>query len=172
MRLKRIASWPASSRTAALLLLFFVSADVSAAAAQTDGPAILDVSARYFVHNGRPTVAFKITNVSKSTISIPQSRLPWATRQSVVLVAVDAETGEPLRPIVPIEDSFGPPPIIALSSGKNVRGNLDIARFADNVDNVLTERAIVVFWYYTAIDESGLDLGHFGGWMLAPRKRL
>jgi hypothetical protein len=127
----------------------------------------LTVTATVARDHAVPIVIFSILNNSPKAVSLQET--PWANQFGVVMALVDRDTGDAFKRLPLIEDQFGPSPILQLSTGKSLQGNVDLSVVFAGLKEASKGRNLLLFWYYRARASNGEDLGTYGGWIELPR---
>lgn len=130
----------------------------------TNAPRRLTVSAAYSLQGGMPAIEFELRNSSPESLSLDETQLPWNRKSGIVLVVVNARSGEPLRRSVGFRDYFGRPPVVSIGPGESLKGTARLSGFFGRSESTYTEQDLVVFWYYSPHAEDGTELGSYGGW--------
>jgi hypothetical protein len=125
----------------------------------------LEVIATYAPLEGRPAVEFSVRNVSHDEISMSETRLPWNRESRIILVVVNAESGEHVQPRGVIHDRFGPPAVVNIAPGESLKGVAKLNAFFGATEHRRTGQRYLLFWYYAPHSGDGNELGRYGGWL-------
>ncbi len=107
----------------------------------------LTLSAHQLSANGS-LVRFSLTNTGTQSIELQRSALPIYQR-TVLAVAVDASTGNPLTRSFLLETA--PPGRIQLPAGGTITEDLDLSNWFPNLSAVLRSNDVVVLWRYKVL---------------------
>ncbi len=102
----------------------------------------------------------------EKAVEVPLDQLPWARRESMVLVACIAG-GRCLDRGRPVED----PAVIkiAIDPHRGISRDIDLEGPFPDLRRVLRKSDVQLFWAYEAPEELGI--GHWsGGWMLIEKR--
>lgn len=140
-------------------ILFFpvvVAADISAPGVHVELRHTKTLSLRVTLRSGAATTA-KFT----------RDKLPWATSDSMVIIATVAG-GSCLERAQPIED---PVPIeLFLNPNEEMSGDIDLERMFPRIREILRLSDVQLFWAYEAPET--LHIPHWsGGWILIPKQK-
>jgi hypothetical protein len=157
-----------SSRVLLACLCLFCWASIACLASTPTTLTPLDVTAHFEQHGGKPALAFRLENRSQKSLSLREPDLPWGNRYSVIVLAVDRKTGDPLKGVSPIDDSFVYP-VVEIAPGKALVGYVDLPEHIDGLTRTLATRDVILFWYYQARGKDNDSLGEYGGWLTLKR---
>lgn len=104
---------------------------------------------------------------SATTVRFSYSRLPWASGDSMVIVAAVAG-GRCLRRDLPVGDPMLHE--IALEPGGSLSGDIDLEKLFPDIRNTLKQSDVQLFWAYEA--PQALQIPRWsGGWILVPEEK-
>jgi hypothetical protein len=100
-------------------------------------------------------------------VSIYRDELPWATRNSMVWIAVTLD-GECLEKMIPVED--GAVGRLSLEAGQVLSGDVDLEGIFRGLDEARKKSDVHLFWAYKAPRELTITKWS-GGWVLLPQDK-
>ena len=105
-----------------------------------------------------------------STIKIYESDLPWKVRYKIMLVAALADgSGRVAEPILYISDPG--PGTITVQPGETLTGSVNLLTRFRNLEQIVRETDVVIFWSYRLAPINDEPLKRVGGWVLVPRQQ-
>lgn len=99
-------------------------------------------------------------------VTLLESKLPWGSRYSMVLIAVTTE-GKCLEKELYIDDPS--PERISLKPNEALSGDIDLEKIFRGLDDALKKSDVNLFWAYEAPKELGIARWS-GGWVLIPQQ--
>jgi hypothetical protein len=112
---------------------------------------------------------FEIRNESTSPLLLHGKGVPWITRDSISMLAVDAKSKDPFDGVPPPEDDFALRDPIQLGVGQRISGKIDLAKHVLRLADLTANGDTILYWFYEPKDSSGLRIGRCGGWLFLPR---
>lgn len=103
---------------------------------------------------------------AETHVDLYQSRLPWGSRYSMVLVAATADGRSLPRELV-IDDPS--PRKVSLEPNRELTGDIDLQNVFRGLNQALKRSDIILFWAYEAPEELHLPRWS-GGWLVVPRR--
>jgi len=99
--------------------------------------------------------------------SLHKDDLPWGREDRIILAAVTSE-GKNLERFLYIDDPrFGQ---ITLKPGQKVSGEIDLTHVFRDLDKIVKETDVHVFWAYKAPEKLNIG-GWSGGWVLIRQQK-
>lgn len=99
-------------------------------------------------------VRFRLTNGSKSIISIPDARLPWSADGAIVVAfRGSALVGSPMRRVYMVQDPLAH--LTTLSANASIAGELDLKYLYPELSTLDNIDSVVLFWGYRGDGENG-----------------
>jgi hypothetical protein len=124
---------------------------------------LLSVKAEVKVIHDHPRVEFVVKNISDNPIVIYNADLPWATRNSALIVAV-TKNGRDILPSSLLIDDPGPG-TTTIKPNETLIGSIFLERFVNGYSAAIKNDDIIIFWFYEPKDTEHNTLGNYGGWL-------
>ena len=104
---------------------------------------------------------------AEKQVSLFKWRLPWGTRNTMILVAVKPDKNYVTRNF-PVDDPA--PERVLIEPNETLSGDVSLEKAFTGLDDALKKSDIHLFWAYQAPEE--LKIGRWsGGWILIPQQK-
>jgi hypothetical protein len=113
---------------------------------------------------GEMCILFTITSNSNKEITIHKHNLPWGSRLSLTLVAVELNTNTYLKQKLYIDDPS--PTKLTIKPGESISGKISLNKRFYDLDKVLKNKDIIIFWSYQLFNAGTSGNERIGGWFV------
>ena len=108
-----------------------------------------------------------VRSKAEKQVSLFKWRLPWGTKNTMILVAVKPDKNYVTRNF-PVDDPA--PERVLIEPNETLSGDVSLEKAFTGLDDALKKSDIQLFWAYQAPEE--LKIGRWsGGWILIPQQK-